>query len=369
MKKILYSILLVISGFMLLIGFLAVSEQGIEFMDVILLTIFLILFLFSLFKLFKSNKNKNSNNYYEHNLNNSNEKHKQQKDILHNTFKSDNNPKPKTVENEDISSELFQSNNNLKKEVEEQKKYIKELEEKINKNDSTELNENSEDNEILSDNINSKDSPEKQFETVNYKQNLASLTYDNDEIIDFNSNKLDLTYTKARKLSSDFVVLDFETTGLKYSEHEIIQYGVVEFKNGAIINETTQFFKPDEPVRKSLVKKIGITNEFLEDKPKISEYYMEELHNLLKGKTIVAHNAPFDMKFLLKNLHDYDIDHERFRVFDTLPAARRLIHETPNHKLPTLKEYFNLDDGSSHDAINDARATGKLALLLLERMN
>ena len=29
-----------------------------------------------------------------------------------------------------ISSELFQSNNNLKKEVEEQKKYIKELEEK-----------------------------------------------------------------------------------------------------------------------------------------------------------------------------------------------------------------------------------------------
>ncbi|MCG2351251.1 hypothetical protein ACKI6N_05645 [Staphylococcus epidermidis] len=46
-----------------------------------------------------------------------------------------------------------------------------------------------------------------------------------------------------------------------------------------------------------------------------------------------------------------------------------LIHETPNHKLPTLKAYFNLDDGSSHDAINDARATGKLALLLLERMD
>lgn len=369
MKKILYSILLVISGFMLLIGFLAVSEQGIEFMDVILLTIFLILFLFSLFKLFKSNKNKNSNNYHRHKLDNSNEERKQQKDILHNTFESDNNPKTKTVEHEDISSELFQSNNKLKKEVEEQKKYIKELEEKINKNESTELNENSEDNEILNDNINSKNSPKQQFETVNSKQNLASLTYDNDEIINFNSNELDLTYTKARKLSSDFVVLDFETTGLKYSEHEIIQYGVVEFKNGAIINETTQFFKPDKPVRKSLVKKIGITNEFLEDKPKMSEYYMEELNNLLKGKTIVAHNAPFDMKFLLKNLHDYNIDHEKFRVFDTLPAARRLIHETPNYQLPTLKEYFNLDDGSSHDAINDAKATGKLALLLLERMD
>lgn len=45
-----------------------------------------------------------------------------------------------------------------------------------------------------------------------------------------------------------------------------------------------------------------------------------------------------------------------------------MINETPNHKLETLKEYFNLDDGESHQALNDAKATGQLALLLIDRM-
>ena len=182
------------------------------------------------------------------------------------------------------------------------------------------------------------------------------------------STHLDLSYTKARKLTSTFVVLDFETTGLNYKDNEIIQYGVVEFKDGNVINEFTKFFKPDQPVGKTVMRKTGITNEFLEDKPRISKEYMKELLLLLGGKTIVAHNAPFDMKFLLKNLHDFNIEHEKFRVFDTLTASRRLINETPNHKLETLKEYFNLDDGESHQALNDAKATGQLALLLIDRM-
>ncbi|PTF43225.1 hypothetical protein BUY29_03150, partial [Staphylococcus cohnii] len=39
-----------------------------------------------------------------------------------------------------------------------------------------------------------------------------------------NHTLLDFNYTKARKLSNSFVVLDFETTGLNYEEDEIIQY-------------------------------------------------------------------------------------------------------------------------------------------------
>lgn len=180
---------------------------------------------------------------------------------------------------------------------------------------------------------------------------------------------LNLTYTKAQKLSTNFVVLDFETTGLKYHENEIIQYGVVEYKEGKVIDEHSKYFKPNKRVGKTVMSKTGITNDFLEDKPKLSEEYMEELKDLLEGKTIVAHNAPFDLKFLLKNLHSFNIEHKKFRVFDTLTFARRLVDEIPNHKLKTLKDHFNLDDGLSHNALNDCRATGKLALLLIDRMN
>lgn len=117
------------------------------------------------------------------------------------------------------------------------------------------------------------------------------------------------------------------------------------------------------------MRKTGITNEFLNDKPKLSSDDLEELKNILHGKTIVAHNAPFDMKFLLFNLQNFGVDYPKFRVFDTLTHARRLIKETPNHKLETLKTYFNLDDGLSHNALNDCRATGSLALMLIDRMN
>lgn len=183
------------------------------------------------------------------------------------------------------------------------------------------------------------------------------------------NKELDLSYTKAKKLSPDFVVLDFETTGLDYKENEIIQFGVVEYQDGKVVDEYSKYFKPNKPVGKTVMRKTGITNEFLEDKPKLSKEYMEELKNLLEGKTIVAHNAPFDLKFLLKNLYDFNIEHKKFRVFDTLTYARRLIDETPNHKLETLKNYFDLDNGSSHNALNDCRATGNLALLLINRMN
>lgn len=198
-------------------------------------------------------------------------------------------------------------------------------------------------------------------------ENILNRQHKSDNFSQHIDTPINLKYTKARKLTDTFVVIDFETTGLKYNEHEIIQYGIIEYKNGKIINEYSEYFKPNKPVSKRIEQKTGITNEFLQDKPALGKRHLEELHSLIKGKTLVAHNAPFDMKFLLNQFYLHDIQHEKFRVIDTLTYSRRLIKETPNHKLQTLKEYFNLDDGSSHNAINDCRATGNLLLLLLTR--
>lgn len=204
--------------------------------------------------------------------------------------------------------------------------------------------------------------------TSNHSKLLAD-DYTSNESETSTSKSLDFNYTKARTLTDSFVVLDFETTGLKYDENEIIQYGIAEFKNGKLIKEKSQFFKPTKPISKRIVKITGITNDFLEDKPNINKELLEELHTCISNKTIVAHNASFDMKFLLYNFYKYNIDYNKFRVIDTLKFSRKYINETPNHKLVTLKEHFNLDDGVSHDALNDCRATGNLMMLLNERAN
>lgn len=182
--------------------------------------------------------------------------------------------------------------------------------------------------------------------------------------------KLDLNYTKARKINDSFVVIDFKTTGLNYEEDEIIQYGLVEFKNGVIVHEECKYFQPYFNEVSEVVENItGISNEFLADKPILTKEALVSLLDQIEGKTVVAHNAPFDMKFLLYNLFEFNVEHKKFRVFDTLTYARKHISGTANYKLATLNKKFNLADGSAHDALNDARATGQLALLLIKKMN
>ncbi|MEX6340779.1 PolC-type DNA polymerase III [Staphylococcus arlettae] len=269
----------------------------------------------------------------------------------------------------------FSSNVNAEQQSEDKE----DLDEGVESPDNTNENENKElkkQNEMLKMKLNLKEDYIKKLEEKEKTSSLDEDTPKNDDDLVFENyppkdetKELDLSYTKAKKLTPDFVVLDFETTGLDYKENEIIQFGVVEYKDGKVVDEYSKYFKPNKPVGKTVMRKTGITNDFLEDKPKISKEHLEELKNLLEGKTIVAHNAPFDLKFLLKNLYDFNVEHKKFRVFDTLTYARRLIDETPNHKLETLKNYFDLDDGFSHNALNDCRATGNLALMLINRMN
>ena len=332
MKKGLYIFLLIFSIIMS-IGGVGIIIDGGDVFDVIILIMFICLMIFSITKINKFSQN-SKNTTKEITSNENVEQQNEDKEGLDERIESPDN------ENEDDYKELEKQNEMLKMKLNLKEDYIQKLEEK-------------ETNRLLDEDISNNDD-DLVFENYGTK---------------VENKELDLSYTKAKKLSPDFVVLDFETTGLDYKENEIIQFGAVEYQDGKVVDEYSKYFKPNKPVGKTVMRKTGITNEFLEDKPKLSKEYMEELKNLLEGKTIVAHNAPFDLKYLLKNLHDFDIDHKKFRVFDTLTHSRRLIKETPNHKLETLKNYFDLDDGLSHNALNDCRATGNLALLLINRMN
>ncbi|MEB8089562.1 3'-5' exonuclease [Staphylococcus saprophyticus] len=346
MKKGLYIFLLIFSMIMSIGGIGMIIDGG-DVFDVIILIMFICLMIFSIAKINKFSQN--SKNTTKENTSNKNVE--QQSEDLDEGIASQDNA------TEDAYKELEKQNEMLKMKLNLKENYIQKLEEKENTkvlDEDTTKNDDDKENTRLPDQ-----------DTSNNDEDLVVEANPpiNDERV------LDLSYTKAKKLTPDFVVLDFETTGLDYKEDEIIQFGVVEYQEGKVVDEYSKYFKPNKPVGKTVMRKTGITNDFLEDKPKISKEDLEELKKLLEEKTIVAHNAPFDLKYLLKNLHDFNINHKKFRVFDTLTHSRRLIKETPNHKLETLKNYFDLDDGLSHNALNDCRATGNLALLLINRMN
>ncbi|MGZ0084543.1 3'-5' exonuclease [Caldibacillus thermoamylovorans] len=159
------------------------------------------------------------------------------------------------------------------------------------------------------------------------------------------------TYQKATFTPDDYVVLDFETTGLNPEKDAIIQIAAIRFQNHHPIEEFVSFVNPKRPIPSKITDITGITDEDVKDAPTIEEIFPDFI-KFLKDDVLIAHNAPFDMKFLLSNVQRLGMKKPQNLVIDTLTLARKYISETPNHQLETLKQWLQLDL-SSHHALDD----------------
>ncbi|GAA0461896.1 3'-5' exonuclease [Alkalibacillus silvisoli] len=168
-----------------------------------------------------------------------------------------------------------------------------------------------------------------------------------------------LKYTKARKLSEDYTVLDFETSGFKAKEAKVIQVAAVKYRNHEITDRYTTNVNPQKKLSPRIKKITGLTDDDVKDAPLIEEV-LPELVSFIGNDTVIAHNAPFDMKFLLHNMNLHNMDYKRFRVICTLSLARKNILDSENHKLETLKSYLDLNHYDSHNALDDCYVTGAL---------
>lgn len=202
-------------------------------------------------------------------------------------------------------------------------------------------------------------SKEKEVPTPEKKEAPPQYSIENKKIQKaLKSERKKYDYIKARKLVNDITVLDFETTGFSPVEDEIIQIGAIKYRDELEVDRFSCYVKPLNPIPPKITKITGITNKMVAEAPFI-ENVLDDLKQFLENETIVAHNASFDMKFLLENFDRHGIDYKRYRVIDTLSLARQQISETPNHKLPTLKKFLNIE-AESHDALADCEVTAKL---------
>lgn len=174
-------------------------------------------------------------------------------------------------------------------------------------------------------------------------------------------------YTKSKTIDDHFIALDIETTGLHHEYHDIIQIALIEYQNNQPVKTYMKYFRPTRNISTKVTQITGITNAFIEDKDFIQYEDLQKILTFIGDNTIVAHNASFDMKFLIRYFDDFNIDIPEFNVVDTLTLARRLMTEVKNHKLETLKQHFDLTHYQSHDALDDAKVTGELALILKDR--
>jgi DNA polymerase-3 subunit epsilon len=165
------------------------------------------------------------------------------------------------------------------------------------------------------------------------------------------------------------IVLDTETTGLEPSEgHNIIEIGCVEMFNRRLTGRTYhQYIKPDRDVDEEAVQVHGITNDFLEDKPKFSEI-MEEFVEFVRGAELIIHNAAFDIGFLDAEL-DRNNYHERMENFclvtDSLRLARKK-HPGQKNNLDALCNRYGINNAHRelHGALLDSEILADVYLAL-----
>jgi DNA polymerase-3 subunit epsilon len=166
------------------------------------------------------------------------------------------------------------------------------------------------------------------------------------------------------------VVLDTETTGLNPQEgHRIIEIGCVELVNRRLTqNRFHVYINPDRIIDQSAIEVHGITNEFLEDKPRFEDIF-EDFIAFIRGAELIIHNAPFDVGFinhefsLLNNGTGSVADYSE--VFDTLTYARKK-HPGQRNSLDALCKRYGIDNSHRdlHGALLDAEILADVFLVM-----
>jgi DNA polymerase III epsilon subunit family exonuclease len=164
-----------------------------------------------------------------------------------------------------------------------------------------------------------------------------------------------------------FVAFDTETTGLDARSGRVIEIGAVKFQNGKVLATTNWLVNPEMPIPTDSQVIHHITDEMVADKPKMKQA-LPEFIAFIKGATLLAHNAQFDVKFIRVELRKCALPAPDNDVLDTLKLSRVWFPETKSHELDKLVEYLKLPEGTFHRSLADAEHAKDLFLAGVRKM-
>ena len=163
-----------------------------------------------------------------------------------------------------------------------------------------------------------------------------------------------------------YVVLDVETTGLNTAADMIIEIGAVRIENGVEVGEFSQLINPERPIPDKVVELTGITDGMVQGMPTIGEV-IGDFAAFCEGAVLVAHNASFDMAFFERAFRAANLPFAHPKL-DTLTLVRNVYPEQKSHKLGAMCKLLGVSLTRAHRAVHDARATGQMMLIALDRL-
>lgn len=138
----------------------------------------------------------------------------------------------------------------------------------------------------------------------------------------------------------DYVVIDLETTGTDPERDQIIQISTVHVCGSSVVMKNWYVHCPPEHISASLRRILRLTDELIAEIASALplDIVWQDIRAVLGHRTLVAHNARFDLSFLQRI--DPDLANP---VVDTMEMALLLLPDLPSHRLGDLAEALHID--------------------------
>jgi DNA polymerase-3 subunit epsilon/ATP-dependent DNA helicase DinG len=162
-------------------------------------------------------------------------------------------------------------------------------------------------------------------------------------------------------MSSLYVAIDLETTGLDAKQDQIIEIGAVKFDEHRELGRFGSLVNPRRGIPIQVSQLTGISDRDVVDAPPFAAL-RERFRRFVGQATVVGHNVGFDLSFLRRQgcLTDNP-------SIDTLALATILMPNESRYSLGKLVESLGIVFDARHRALDDAVACMLLFRALLER--
>jgi DNA polymerase III subunit epsilon len=169
----------------------------------------------------------------------------------------------------------------------------------------------------------------------------------------------------ANEPGAGWAVVDVETSGFRPGHARVVSVAALALGDDGNV-ERSLYSLLDPGVDPGPTHVHGLTAEMLAGQPCFQEV-VGDLVELLKGRTLVAHNVGFDYAFLAAEAELVGAELPIDTVMCTVELARRLELGTENLRLETLAAHWGITQMKPHDALDDALVLAQILKPVLVR--
>ncbi|SDF13374.1 DNA polymerase-3 subunit epsilon [Mucilaginibacter pineti] len=165
----------------------------------------------------------------------------------------------------------------------------------------------------------------------------------------------------------DFVTIDFETAAADRSSP--CEIGLTFVENNQIIRTISWLIKPHCYPNFDYFNILihGITPDMVDHAAEFNEIW-KEIHPLIEGKLLFAHNASFDFSVLRKTLDVYDLPYPNITYACSYIMAKNIWTGLSSYNLKSLCNQHHIQF-DHHRAAADSKATAELILIGLMELD